>query len=334
MESSNILIFIKKLTAQKNKGALIKSFIEVFELFYTNSQVRIYEICRIRNEGDRKNHLVAIDTQDYEQFIEITNKEDSLNGCVSGRKIIIGESKSENIRIRYYPILSKNDVVYIIEIEQPAFEDTIGVIIETLVSIFSDLLKLLHSKDHDPLTGLMNRMAYNDFMNVIEVEPHKHISYASDQKPFTAIGLLDIDFFKRVNDNFGHLIGDEVLLIFSQIIKTVFRHNDLLFRYGGEEFIVILKDVNREHAKNVFERCRVAIETHEFPKVENVTASIGFALIDENISPHIIVDRADVALYYAKENGRNRVCCYDKLVTAGKVEPVEPHEKLIDLQKI
>ena len=334
MESSNILNFIKKLTAQKNKGALIKSFIEVFELFYNNSQVRIYEICQIRDKGNRKNLIVAINTQDYKHFIEIDKKDGPLNRCISSRKTIILPQKSENITQGYYPIISKSNVVYIIEIVQPVFEDSVGVFIKTLVAIFNDLIKLLHSKDHDPLTGLMNRMAYNDFMNVIEVEPHKHISYASDQKPFTAIGLLDIDFFKRVNDNFGHLIGDEVLLIFSQIIKTVFRHNDLLFRYGGEEFIVILKDVNREHAKNVFERCRVAIETHEFPKVENVTASIGFALIDENISPHIIVDRADVALYYAKENGRNRVCCYEQLITAGKIEPVEPHEKLIDLQKI
>lgn len=334
MESLNILNFIKQLTAQKNKAALIKSFIEIYVPFFNQSQVTIYEICRIRIKGDRKNHLVAINTQDYNHFIKVENGADSLNLCVSSHKKTLQAQKSEKTIKHYYPILSKSKVVYVIEITQPVFEASVGLLIESLVTIFNDLLKLLHSKDHDPLTGLMNRMAYNDFMNVIEVEPQKHISYASDQKPFTVIGLLDIDFFKRVNDNFGHLIGDEVLLIFSQVIKTVFRHNDLLFRYGGEEFIVILKDVNREESEKVFERCRKAIESHEFPKVEHVTASIGFATIKEDISPHIIVDRADVALYYAKENGRNRICCYDQLAASGEVTPIEPQEKIIDLKKI
>ena len=333
MESSKILDFVRELTAQKNKNVLIKSFIKVFESTFLNSRVRVFELCRIRIKGDRKNHLVAINTQNYEHSIEIDDKENPLNRCISDRKSVILDQGSNKIT-HIYPLFSSTKVVYITEIEMPVFGDPTKALIEQLMVIFNDLVTLLHNKDHDALTGLMNRMAYNDLMNVIEVEPEKHISYASDQKPFTAIGLLDIDFFKRVNDNFGHLIGDEVLLIFSQIIKTVFRHNDLLFRYGGEEFIVILKDVDPKQAEKVFERCRLEIEKHEFPKVEHVTASIGFAAIDEFISPHVIVDRADMALYYAKENGRNRVCCYDQLVKSGSLKSIEPKEKLIDLSKI
>ena len=334
MEPSHILGFIKELTTQKNKDDLIQSFIKVFELTFLNSRVRVFELCRIRIKGDRKNHLVAINTQDYDHSIEIDDKEDPLNRCISDRKSVALDQISNNITTHIYPIFSIKKVIYITEIEMSVFDDSTKAFIEQLIVIFNDLVNLLHSKDHDPLTGLLNRMAYNDLMNVIEVEPEKHISYASDQKPFTAIGILDIDFFKRVNDNFGHLIGDEVLLIFSQIIKTVFRHNDLLFRYGGGEVVVILKDVDPGQAGKVFERCRHEIEKHEFPKVEHVTASIGFAIIDEYISPHIIVDRADMALYYAKENGRNRVCCYDGLVKSGSLKSIEPKEKLIDLSKV
>ena len=170
MEPSHILGFIKELTTQKNKDDLIQSFIKVFELTFLNSRVRVFELCRIRIKGDRKNHLVAINTQDYDHSIEIDDKEDPLNRCISDRKSVALDQISNNITTHIYPIFSIKKVIYITEIEMSVFDDSTKAFIEQLIVIFNDLVNLLHSKDHDPLTGLLNRMAYNDLMNVIEVE--------------------------------------------------------------------------------------------------------------------------------------------------------------------
>ncbi|MDD2758921.1 MAG: GGDEF domain-containing protein, partial [Methylomonas sp.] len=124
--------------------------------------------------------------------------------------------------------------------------------------------------------------------------------------------ILDIDHFKRVNDTFGHLYGDEVLLLFSQMMEKHFRYNDFLFRFGGEEFVVILNLADQASAESVFERFRQRIAEHEFPTVGQVTVSIGVTHVDSAIMPSILLDRADKALYHAKASGRNQVIVYEK----------------------
>jgi len=134
-----------------------------------------------------------------------------------------------------------------------------------------------------------------------------------------------------INDNYGHLIGDETLLTFSQEIREVFRHTDLITRYGGEEFVVILKDVDAEKAFLVLDRCRRRIEERIFPQVEHITISIGFADVSDDSPPTLALDRADSALYYAKESGRNRVCYYEELVARGELSPIEEKGSDVEL---
>ncbi|ORU92836.1 MAG: hypothetical protein A6F70_03770 [Cycloclasticus sp. symbiont of Bathymodiolus heckerae] len=130
------------------------------------------------------------------------------------------------------------------------------------------------------------------------------------------LSVLDIDFFKSVNDNFGHVYGDEVLLIFSNIMTKSFRSGDILFRYGGEEFVVVLAPTKCEDATKVFERFRLAVEAYDFPKVGKITVSIGMASLGDKNHPTTILGYADEALYYAKGNGRNQVQNYHTLIDA------------------
>lgn len=121
------------------------------------------------------------------------------------------------------------------------------------------------------------------------------------------LAICDIDHFKKVNDTYGHLFGDEVLLQFAHIMERNFRYNDALFRFGGEEFIALIKCINPECAEAAFNRFRHAVETYEFPQVGNVTISIGFAQCGADQFPNSVIGMADTALYYAKEHGRNQV---------------------------
>jgi diguanylate cyclase (GGDEF)-like protein len=143
--------------------------------------------------------------------------------------------------------------------------------------------------------------------------------------------MVDVDHFKRINDGFGHLYGDEVLLLAAQVMQRSFRDSDLLFRFGGEEFVAITQNVDRNCALRVFERLRAAIAGFRFPQVGQVTVSIGLVqLVPGKLTP-ILLDQADKALYWAKQNGRNQVVVYQDLIERGAIGEGGVAEGSVDL---
>ena len=123
--------------------------------------------------------------------------------------------------------------------------------------------------------------------------------------------MIDIDFFKKVNDTYGHASGDEVLRTVASIIKAQLRESDIPARYGGEEFAVLLPYTHIDEAKIVGERLRKAVEeaSIQLDKLNiNVTISMGLAELTPDLSGEELFKLADKALYEAKESGRNRVC--------------------------
>lgn len=156
----------------------------------------------------------------------------------------------------------------------------------------------------DPLTGLYNR---RHFENTIEREFLRAQRYKSD----LSIAILDVDFFKKINDTYGHLCGDYVLKEIAYLILQNLRKTDMVFRYGGEEIIMILTETSLEKALIPIERLRKSIEEYPFFYDGNnikVTVSIGIEGFDEEIQTYEdMLDNADKALYIAKEQGRNKV---------------------------
>ena len=176
------------------------------------------------------------------------------------------------------------------------------------------------SHHHDPLTGLENRRALSERLSHILQPKDTKRRREEDQSVMPSVCLLDIDFFKRVNDNFGHLYGDEVLLLFAGLMKKTFREYDYLYRYGGEEFVALLDTHSESETMFVLERFRQAVENYEFPQVGHITVSIGFVQLHSTALPSSLFDQADQALYYAKENGRNQVRSYQKLLASGLIK--------------
>ncbi len=128
--------------------------------------------------------------------------------------------------------------------------------------------------------------------------------------------MIDIDYFKEYNDRLGHLKGDRVLCTLSNLIEINTRQIDVVSRYGGEEFTVILPGIEKENAKIIAGKLRELIEHYHFPEQEgqpsgNLTISVGLASFPEDAeTAKELIDKADKALYKAKESGRNRVCVY------------------------
>ncbi len=156
----------------------------------------------------------------------------------------------------------------------------------------------------DGLTGLYNS---RHFFTQIEKEARRSERY---NHPLSLL-MLDIDFFKAYNDTWGHLEGDNVLTVVGRLLRTAMRDTDSAYRYGGEEFTVILPETDLEQACVLAERIRGQIQEHPFfPKPAEeifITISIGAAQRKEKESINSFIKRADQALYKAKENGRNRV---------------------------
>lgn len=122
-----------------------------------------------------------------------------------------------------------------------------------------------------------------------------------------------------MNDRFGHLFGDEVLLLVARIMRSVFRPHDVLFRFGGEEFVVLLAATNATVAQVAVERLRATVEAYAFPQVGQVTISAGFTCVSPDDSPIGAFERGDEALYLAKQQGRNRALCWEELVATGEL---------------
>ena len=154
----------------------------------------------------------------------------------------------------------------------------------------------------DKLTGLNNRIKIDEVLN-----SNLHM-FERYENVFSVI-LIDIDHFKKVNDTYGHPIGDEVLKDFAHILKENARITDVVGRWGGEEFMIIASETDSVGATKFATTIKKAINEHEFPKAGKVTASFGLSQISVGDSVEDIVNRADLALYNAKENGRNRVVC-------------------------
>ena len=199
--------------------------------------------------------------------------------------------------------------------------------IACLVRMYGNQIKLLDYSELDTLTRLLNRKTFDETFDrlLTSSEVDDAADSFDDRRDHLDEGspawlcVIDIDHFKRVNDSFGHLFGDEVLLRMGELMRRTFRGGDRLFRFGGEEFVVILNAADEALASVSFNRFRTSVEKHEFPQVGTVTCSIGFTAVTTMDAPTDVVGRADEALYYAKEHGRNQVCCYERLVAESKI---------------
>lgn len=206
--------------------------------------------------------------------------------------------------------------------------DTVHVI-GGIVSVYRNFQNLLDYSERDSLTGLLNRKTFDD-----QLAKMVHASTVDQDAPLPGqperrqpseqhkqwLAVVDVDHFKTVNDKFGHLYGDEVLILIANLMTSSFRSQDRVFRFGGEEFVVLLRSSTLDNAQKIIDRFRTNVEAHVFPQVGTVTVSVGFVAISPFESPVTILGRADQALYYAKTHGRNQACHYDQLVSGGLLE--------------
>ncbi|MBM7567553.1 sensor domain-containing diguanylate cyclase [Paenibacillus sacheonensis] len=167
----------------------------------------------------------------------------------------------------------------------------------------NDRLEMLASTD--PLTGLRNRRFFQDGLLA------SLAAYRESGEPFSLL-LFDIDHFKRINDTYGHPVGDLILIKLAELLRSLSRASDIVARYGGEEFVVLLPETDRAKALLAAERYCEAASSTEMDGYR-ITVSIGAATVSPEATEVTLVDQADLALYASKSGGRNRVTHFEQV---------------------
>ena len=174
------------------------------------------------------------------------------------------------------------------------------IIVILSVFIFKQNRRLNELSLVDPLTGLYNRRAFNP---KIRNEIDQFERYGT---PLTLL-VIDVDYFKTINDTYGHDVGDNVLKEIANLIRDYVRKTDFCVRWGGEEFVVLATSTQQDKALIMAQNLRVAIENHNFGIDQNVTISIGLTSLEEGDQLESFIRKADKALYRAKQSGRNQI---------------------------
>jgi diguanylate cyclase (GGDEF)-like protein len=225
-----------------------------------------------------------------------------------------------------FPLLSEQGAVGMIEVELDPQRDSLSPrdvrLIGGVLRLLGNHLAVLDYGQRDTLTGLLNRKTFEQSFDKI-LERNRTLSRDPDGGVPAWFAIADIDRFKTINDRYGHLFGDDVLLLVAQLMRQSFRGSDQLFRFGGEEFVVVLEASTAQNVEAALERFRRRVSEHPFPQVGQVTISVGYTRIGCNDPAVSCFDRADAALYYAKEHGRNQVRCYESLIEGGQLEKRE-----------
>jgi diguanylate cyclase (GGDEF)-like protein len=232
----------------------------------------------------------------------------------------------------------RSTTTYLVISSNQALNDADSRMIDGMLQIYRNFCQLLQESQTDSLTGLANRKTFDEcFSRVYELQPMDDGECKVDvdhRKPHGQttfwIAMIDIDHFKSVNDRFGHLYGDEVLILLAHLLKNALRNDDLVFRFGGEEFVLMLRCQNRDEAAGLLERLRRSVESQEIPQVGHISISIGATEMVRNTFAGTLLDYADKALYYSKQNGRNRLTFFEDMVSAGLASREMPPSENLD----
>ncbi|WP_338845829.1 GGDEF domain-containing protein [Massilia sp. W12] len=253
----------------------------------------------------------------------------ALAHCIQHNLANAEHMAEDGLRTLWLPIWIKDKANVCLEITNPTpYTSQTTQIISGVVSVYRNFQNLLDYSERDALTGLLNRKTFDDQLakmiastgeqeNGSAPDGEERRQRHKEEKHWLAV--VDVDHFKRVNDQFGHLYGDEVLILVANLLQSSFRSNDRVFRFGGEEFVVLLRSTTYDNARKIIERFRQNVESHAFPQIGQITVSVGFVAVSPYESPVVILGHADQALYYAKTHGRNLVCHYDELVREGEL---------------
>lgn len=322
LDARQLLQSVTRLVEKPDIKALELSLIATLSKIIKASSIRL---CQLHLDPAAPQRQLLVYADPYEAAP--LESAPAFRECLeTERKVVV--RKSTRV-IVIHPIKVRSGIVgfLVVECEKEDAQDQD--IVSILLDFYKNYASLLLDTERDVLTGLLNRKSFYEKVLQLIGSYRKATPNAAGRA--VCLAVIDIDKFTQVNDQYGHLVGDETLILLARTMLDVFRGGDLLFRMGGEEFVVVLKEIDMGRASAVLERLRQVIEERVFPQVGRLTASIGASLLVADDLPMNLIDRAHKALYYAKANGRNQVRFYENLVSEGKLSALQKRHTDIEL---
>jgi diguanylate cyclase (GGDEF)-like protein len=333
-----LLQSVVNLTSTRDLFALETCLITTLQEIISAYSITFYEIedC---NDYHALNAVVRVNTQNpvdgtmqEENQLPLVMEQDAsiLHSYLTNTQVVVSSRQHSGVSV-IHPVQGINKITGFLVIDCESLVQKDQDMAAGFMRIYYNWLQLINDNERDTLTGLLNRKTFDAQIEKTLIAAHSEKKRSDDIDHPDYLAILDIDHFKKINDKFGHLYGDEVLLLFANVMRQTFRDRDQLFRYGGEEFVVILKNIPSDMAMTVLERFRKKVESQIFPQIGNVTVSIGYVTIAEQNLPSTVIEQADHALYHAKEHGRNQVCSFDTLQAEGKICPEVAYSNDIEM---
>lgn len=343
---ASLLQYLAEMTAHRDHSLLDVSVVSALRQLTRASDIRLLEILSYRGSlyvrpkvWARAGKVCSADeVGESDQPKEELSNYTLLSACIEQGRHHAETQHADGSIVLWFPIWLNDKVSACLELHAPQpFSIEARSITEGILQVYRNHQNLLDYSERDSLTGLLNRKTFDEKFSKIafSLSANETRLQSNDPQERRAgivstdqwLAVIDIDHFKRVNDEFGHLYGDEVLILMANILRSSFRSQDRIFRFGGEEFVVLLRSVTLANARKIFERFRKQVEAYHFPQVGSVTVSLGFVGISSNM-PVVILGHADQALYHAKVHGRNRVCFYDDLIDQGLLQSETSHSSV------
>ncbi|WP_171036765.1 GGDEF domain-containing protein [Pseudoalteromonas ruthenica] len=298
--------WIIRLTQQQSERALDAALIDILSQVFADNNFALYINKQFTSQG-----RIRCSYSGGSAAILNDEQAQQLVAKIDAERMRISGSQGQYV---YFPIYHLGAVIGFVQSSSDfALTHDSPFVITNILNIYANQLYLLYRSRLDPLTELLNRQTFDSqVMDIINGDGFAERRDNELERQWY-LAMFDIDHFKRVNDTYGHVIGDEVIILVARILKQSFRSEDYVFRYGGEEFAVLLLCDNKDQAMQVLERLRATVADFIFPQVKRLTISTGFCAFDDTSMVPELVHKADLALYNAKNNGRNQVVDFHSL---------------------
>ncbi len=309
--------FLEQLQKQSNLYLLDKVFMLMLDMFFKPVSIQIYRYFPQYKSQDRYLRLMYKHKQ-----IDVDRK--LLDQCCRRKKTVLLAQQ-----VFYHLLLPQrlNGETFFILYVKLLKTHWLDELWKRASKVYIVRWKQLYQKK-DPLTGLWPRhQLQQDILCIPHVEKQRVVNKRKKHYGL-CLALLDLDYFAKINEYYGEIWGDKTLLAFSRFMMQSFRENDLLFHYGGEAFVVVLREADLEVAEKALLRFCQAVEEHTFPNAITLTVSIAFTVL-EDIPIEKLLKRVNDTLYIAKKQGRNRVCCYEYLIQSGELSDQQSITQLI-----
>ena len=315
-----IFDLIAQLNKIRDELELIREFPGTFGKYFSIDHIMFLKV-EVKRNKDRsiKEPLItlrnALEPNSPAIFSSSTKE---IHTCFIEKKTV-KKTSPDKTSVYMFPLVDYGEVFYVVVLKFDKRDVVDYDLFRKGMKIFLNHFVVVRAQDRDFLTGVYNRRAFDRMMGTFRLEHRRED--LTDRGDYLA--LVDLDHFKRVNDTYGHMIGDEVLLLFTRLLRACTRVDDFIFRLGGEEFLIYARDLSFAEGSMLFERIREKIESEQFPRNLKITASIGYTKIAYDRNPNTMVDLADKAMYAAKAAGRNRVFSYESIAEQDEALPAD-----------